>query len=76
MTKFRAGLAFGLLSGYYLGTRAGRNRYDQINRALRRLRRSPKVDQAVTQVGRAKAVVDLGLERVHAADHLAPAVGR
>jgi hypothetical protein len=73
MTKFRAGLAFGLLSGYYLGTRAGRNRYDQIHRALRRFRRSPAVDQAVTQVGRAKAVVDLGLERVHTPDHLAHA---
>jgi hypothetical protein len=70
MTKFRAGLTFGLVSGYYLGTRAGRSRYDQINRLGRRLRRSQAIDQAATKVGRAKAVVNLSRERVHSSDHL------
>ena len=73
MTKFRAGLAVGLVSGYYLGTRAGRARYDQINRALRRLRRSRAINHAAIEVGRAKAVVDLGRERVHPADPVSSA---
>jgi hypothetical protein len=71
MTKFRAGAALGLAVGYYFGTAAGRRRHEQINRAARAiLRRSDTVDQAVTAVGRARAVVDLSRERVHdAVDH-------
>jgi hypothetical protein len=74
MTKFRAGLAAGLALGYYLGARAGRERYDQLNRAATRvLRRSPKVDQAAADLERARAVIDLTRERVQdAADHLLP----
>ena len=35
MTRFRFGLAIGLAAGYVLGTRAGRERYAQIERAAR-----------------------------------------
>ncbi len=60
LTKFRAGLALGLGLGFYAGTWAGRQRYEQINRALRKLSRSGPVEAAG---GKAKAVVDLGVER-------------
>ena len=66
MTKFRIGAALGLAAGYYLGTRAGRGRYEQINRLARSVRnRSATIDHAATTVGRARAVVDLSRERVH-----------
>lgn len=58
--RFRLGLATGLATGYYLGTRAGRPRYDQINRAVAKLRRSDAFEQATD---RAKAVVEDGVEK-------------
>ena len=64
MNKFRFGALIGLTLGYYLGARAGRERYEQMNRALRRARSSPAFDQAATVVGKARAVVDLTRERV------------
>jgi hypothetical protein len=74
MTKFRAGLAAGLAVGYYLWARAGRERYEQLNRmATRVIQRHPTVDHAATDLGKAKAVIDLTRERVQdAADHLLP----
>lgn len=65
MTKFRLGVVFGFASGYYLGAKAGRERYHQIRRVVERAQRSNALDQAMTAVGRARAVVDLGRERVH-----------
>ncbi len=61
MTKFRAGVVFGFAAGYYLGARAGRERYEQINRLLRRSR---AIEEATTEAERAKAIVDLTRERV------------
>lgn len=58
--KLRAGLIIGFIVGYYLGTAAGRARHEQINRALRKVRRSDAYD---TASDKAKAVVDLGVER-------------
>jgi hypothetical protein len=49
---------FGL--GYYLGTMAGRERYQQINRAVRKVKGSETFQTAEEK---AKAVVDLGVER-------------
>ena len=49
--KIRFGFVTGFAAGYYLGTRAGRQRYEQINRALRKMRRSPAFD-AVTEKAR------------------------
>jgi hypothetical protein len=58
MTKFRFGVVVGFAVGYYLGTKAGRSRYEQLNRLGRHLRqRSP--------LAKARAVVELGRERVH-----------
>ena len=65
--RFRLGLAAGLATGYYLGARAGRRRYDQINRTLARLRRSDVVEAATD---RAKAVVEDGVAKARsAAEH-------
>jgi hypothetical protein len=58
--RFRAGLVIGFAAGFYAGARAGRERYEQINRAVARVRRSGTFDSASDK---AKAVVDLGVER-------------
>ena len=57
MTRFRIGLGLGLVVGYYLGSRAGRERYHQINRTIYRLRKAKPLHKA-------KAAVDLGRERL------------
>ena len=50
----------GFATGYYLGAMAGRERYEQIHRTLMRVRRTAAYE---TATGKAKAVVDLGVER-------------
>ena len=62
MRKLAFGVGFGL--GYYLGTMAGRERYEQINRAVARIKRSEAFQ---TAEGKAKAAVDLGVERAREA---------
>ena len=52
------GAGFGL--GYYLGAMAGRERYEQINRVARKVQRSEAFQTAEQK---AKAAVDLGVER-------------
>lgn len=52
--KLRIGFLIGFGAGYYLGTKAGRERYEQ----LRRL-----IDQ-IGPVGKMHAAVDLGRERL------------
>lgn len=56
--RFRLGLLIGMALGYYLGTKAGRQRYDQINRALRRLKRS---DAFETATDKAKTTLEDGV---------------
>ena len=58
--RFRAGLVMGFATGFYFGAMAGHERYEQINRTLHRVKRSDAVDLASHK---AKAVVDLGVER-------------
>ncbi|HEX2039816.1 MAG TPA: hypothetical protein VHF47_08820 [Acidimicrobiales bacterium] len=58
--RFRMGVLAGFGAGYYLGAKAGRERYEQLNRTLRKIRRSQALD---TAADKAKAVVDLGMER-------------
>jgi hypothetical protein len=58
--RFRVGLIAGFGAGYYLGAMSGRERYEQINRVVRKVRRSDAYDMATDK---AKAVVDLGVER-------------
>ena len=56
--KLAFGVGFGL--GYYLGAMAGRERYEQINRVARKVKSS---DAFQTAEKKAKAAVDLGVER-------------
>jgi hypothetical protein len=46
--------------GYYLGAKAGRERYVQLNAMLRKVKRSDAYEEATDK---ARAVVDLGVER-------------
>lgn len=58
--RFKAGVFMGVAAGYYLGARAGRDRYRQLNQLVDRARRSDTFDV----VGdKARAVVDLTMER-------------
>jgi len=58
--RFRLGLVTGLATGYYLGARAGRQRYDQINRSLAKVRRSETFEEVTD---RAKAVAEEAVEK-------------
>ncbi len=58
--RFRLGLVTGFAGGYYLGARAGRQRYDQINRQLTKLKRSEAFDEAAE---RARSVVTEGVDK-------------
>lgn len=58
--RFRAGVVVGFGAGYYLGSKAGRERHAQINRVLRKVKRSDAFEEATEK---AKAAVDLGVER-------------
>ena len=62
--RFRLGLITGMTTGYYLGARAGRQRYDQINRSLARLRRSEAFEVAVDS---ARNVVEDGVDKARSA---------
>ncbi|MFZ4516330.1 MAG: hypothetical protein ACOYN3_08470 [Acidimicrobiia bacterium] len=55
--RFRTGVIIGLAVGYYLGTRAGRERYEQIQAGLRSL-----ADGALG--AKVRAGVELGIERL------------
>jgi hypothetical protein len=58
--RFRLGLGIGFGIGYYLGAKAGRERYDQLNDMIHRVKRSETFESATDK---AKEVVDLGVER-------------
>jgi len=58
--RFRFGLLVGFAGGYYLGAKAGRERYEQLNVMVQKVKHSGAYDAAT---GKAKAVVDLGVER-------------
>ena len=53
MPRFRIGLVIGFGVGYYLGTRAGRERYEQLRALVAR-----------TPLSKVQAAYELGLERV------------
>jgi hypothetical protein len=55
---FKLGVIVGAAGGYYLGAKAGRQRYEQMNRALRRLRRSETFEAATD---RAKSTLEDGV---------------
>lgn len=58
--RFRMGLIAGFGAGYYLGTAAGRERHEQINQLIRKVKRSDAYESATEK---AKAAVDLSVER-------------
>jgi len=58
--RFRLGVVVGFAGGYYLGAMAGRERYEQINRLIEKAKRSDTFDELS---GKARAAVDLGVER-------------
>ncbi|HVA42592.1 MAG TPA: hypothetical protein VNF50_03845 [Acidimicrobiales bacterium] len=58
--RFKTGLVLGAGVGYYLGAAAGRPRYEQLRRLLDRAGGSEAVS---TAGGKARAVIDLTLER-------------
>jgi hypothetical protein len=60
LMRLRFGLLIGFALGYYLGSMAGRERYEQMNRVIRKIKRSDAYEAATEK---AKAVVDLGVER-------------
>ena len=62
--RFRAGLVVGFAGGFYLGAMSGRERYHQINRAIRRAKRSG----AARQVGKTLDTANHRRGRGHAAD--------
>ena len=62
--RMRLGLVVGFGAGYYLGAKAGTERYEELNRLLEKLRRSEAYETATEK---AKAAVDLGVERVREA---------
>ncbi|MBI2704748.1 MAG: YtxH domain-containing protein [Actinobacteria bacterium] len=59
--KFRTGLIIGTAVGYYFGAKAGRERFEQIERMLDRIKRSAPYRQLehkvsnIAEEGRAKA---------------------
>jgi hypothetical protein len=48
--KFRTGLLIGGALGYYYGAKAGRERFEQIDAVLERIRRRPSYQRARDQV--------------------------
>lgn len=58
--RFRLGLVLGFSSGYYLGSRAGRARYEQLNRLFDKARRSEAYDTATEKT---KTLIEEGVER-------------
>jgi len=58
--RFRLGLIIGFSSGYYLGAKAGRDRYRQLKGWIDEVKSSEAVETAAEK---ARAVVDLGVER-------------
>ncbi len=56
----RTGLLIGFGAGYYFGAKAGRERFEQLDRVLTKVRESEAIDTATEK---AKAVIDLSVER-------------
>jgi hypothetical protein len=58
--RMKIAFVAGFGAGYYLGAMAGRERYEQINRLAAKVKRSDAFEAAQDK---AKAAVDLGVER-------------
>lgn len=63
--RYRVVFVAGLAVGYVLGSRAGRERYEQIKRLAQRVADNPKVQEAAGLVGaRASRVASIAKDRV------------
>src|SRR2546430_17168617 len=62
--RLRVGLLAGFAAGYYLGSKAGRERYEQIRRWIEDARRSRPAEEA-------QAAAQLGLQRARPKRHAA-----
>lgn len=60
--KFRLGILIGFCAGYYFGAKAGRIRYEQINRYVSKLTGSETAQEIVET---AKDAVDLTVDKAH-----------
>lgn len=58
--RFRLGILIGFGAGYYLGAKAGRDRYEQLNTMMEKAKRTEAYETATEK---AKAVKDLSVER-------------
>lgn len=54
--RFRLGLVTGFAAGYYLGAKAGRERYEQINQTIRRIQGSDAYETAKEKAREATSV--------------------
>jgi hypothetical protein len=54
--RFRFGLVTGFATGYYLGAKAGRERYEQINRTIRKIQGSDAYETAMEKAREATSV--------------------
>ncbi|SEF74050.1 hypothetical protein SAMN05444920_101519 [Nonomuraea solani] len=67
--RYRMTFAVGLAIGYVLGSRAGRERYEQIKRAAQRVADNPRVQEAAGVFG-AQASKVAGMARMRVGDTL------
>ncbi|MEO7836752.1 MAG: hypothetical protein ABIS21_03795 [Acidimicrobiales bacterium] len=58
--RFRMGLMIGFGTGYYLGTMAGRERYEQINHWIDKVKRTETFEVATDT---ARTAFDVGVEK-------------
>ncbi len=58
--KMRTGLVAGAAIGYYFGSKAGRQRYDQLAKLTKQARKAGSI---TARVGKAKAIAELSVER-------------
>ena len=69
--RFRFGFVTGMATGYYLGAKAGRQRYDQINRTIAKVKRSEAYEEVTERAKekveeaaeKAKEVLEEGVEK-------------
>jgi|GEM_PF-5378680 len=60
MSSFKRGAVIGFAAGYVQGSKAGRDRYEQINAIWKKFKTTPTYDRLSAQVGN---LVGFGLQR-------------
>ena len=62
--KFRTGAVVGFAIGYYLGAKAGRERYEQLRKVMTTIANNPPVKQLIDE---SKALADKGTSKAREA---------